>query len=110
MLKYCIEKKAKNYVEDILRSLHGLQPAWFELQIGIGGKVFQPFAPVYSMFGEIRKKRVHVFALILSRKYSVLFSLGEYFKVKCDVVLPKRDVVLDCCSFPFGFFESYRYQ
>ena len=26
MLKYCIEKKAKIHVEDLLRSLHGMQP------------------------------------------------------------------------------------
>ena len=69
------------------------------------------------MFIEIRNKVKERFCVCsyLSRKYSVLFSLVECLKVKCNEVFLKttksakpvqRYVVFDRCCFPFGFFKS----
>ena len=77
-------------MEDLLRNLYGMQP----------GYVISNFKQVnsysslrqlqlqYSMFIEIRNKRICVCSY-LSRKYSVLFSLVDCLKVKCDVVFLK---------------------
>ena len=84
-----------------------MQPGYVISNFKQSGKQFFKFSPVYSMFIEIRNNRFFVFAVIFLVNYSVLFSLVDSLKVKCDVVFPqrvknRRYVVFDRFNFPFG--------
>ena len=87
MSRYCIVKSTWKILRVIVRNA-----AWLcNLELQTGKQYFKSSRQLqlqYSMFIEIRNKRICVCGY-LSRKYSVLFSLVDCLKVKCDEVFLK---------------------